>query len=104
MADAEENGTSNGFGFMHAGMAACCAIMLVPVAGFFIAGGTVAGLGGNLLVFAPIALCIGVHVAMFAMMGKSCHGTPKNTAEDASFDDAEPLPVMVHAETYDGAR
>lgn len=86
MNDQENTSAKKGFGLMHAGMAVCCAIMLLPVAGFFIAGGTIAGLMGNLGVFAPIALCIGVHVAMFAVMGKSCHGSDKSgkTKEDLS--------------------
>ena len=74
MSNTDEKNAKKGFGLMHAGMAVCCAVMLIPVAGFFVAGGTLAGLTSNLAVFAPIALCIGVHVAMFAVMGKSCHG------------------------------
>ncbi len=77
MSSSNDGAGKSGFGIMHAGMVVCCAVMLVPVAGFFIAGGTLAGLTSNLGVFAPIALCIGVHVAMFALMGRSCHGAPK---------------------------
>ena len=58
---------------MHYGMIACCSVMLLPVAGFFIAGGTIAGLWSNISVFAPLALCLGAHVFMFKVMGKSCH-------------------------------
>ena len=95
MAGSENKDAKKGFGIMHAGMAVCCAVMLIPVAGFFVAGGTIAGLGSNLAVFAPIALCIGVHVLMFAVMGKSCHGKSEKPAEDASFEDADPVPVTV---------
>ncbi len=77
MANSDDDNAKKGFGLLHAGMAVCCAVMLIPVAGFFVAGGTLAGLTSNLGVFAPIALCIGVHVAMFALMGKSCHGEKK---------------------------
>lgn len=56
------------------GMMACCAVMLVPVAAFFVAGGSVSGLWANAGVFAPLALCVGTHLVMHRMMGKSCHG------------------------------
>ncbi|WP_040819059.1 DUF2933 domain-containing protein [Litoreibacter arenae] len=69
--------------FMHYGMMACCAVMLLPVAAFFLAGGSIAQLWTNLGIFAPIALCIGVHLLMFKMMGKSCHGTKNETDREA---------------------
>lgn len=49
--------------------------MLIPLIGYFLASGTLAGLSNNLSVVVPIALCLGVHVAMFAVMGRSCHGS-----------------------------
>lgn len=58
---------------MHYGMMACCAVMLVPVAGFFIAGGTLAGFWQSAGAFAPLLLCVGAHLVMHKMMGKSCH-------------------------------
>ena len=77
---------------MHWGMMACCAVMLLPVGAFLLAGGTVAGMWSNLSLFAPIALCIGAHVLMFKMMGKSCHSTANDKASkqanDAAFEDA----------------
>jgi hypothetical protein len=77
---------------MHYGMLICCTVMLLPVAGYFLTGGTISGLWNNLAVFAPIALCIGAHVLMFVVMGKSCHSAPKKTAQDnqvdAAFEDA----------------
>ena len=87
MAHTNDNKTKKGFGLMHAGMAVCCTVMLIPIAGFFIAGGTLAGLTSNLSFLAPIALCIGAHVAMFALMGKSCHGdakTKKTTEQETA--------------------
>ena len=95
MALARRVGGEKGFGIMHPGMAVCCAIMLIPVAGLFVAGGTVAGLGGSLVVFALTALCIFRHGAMFAFTGKSCHGTSGKPTEDALFGGAESVPVMV---------
>ena len=40
MSNTDGNNTKKGFGLMHAGMAVCCAVMLIPVAGFFIAVAT----------------------------------------------------------------
>ena len=70
--------------FMHYGMMACCAVMLLPVVAFFLTGGSIAGLWTNLGLFAPIALCVGVHVLMFKMMGKSCHGSKSETQREAT--------------------
>lgn len=86
MSKPNDKNAKNGFGLMHAGMAVCCTVMLLPVAGFFVAGGTLAGLTSNLAVFAPIALCIGAHVAMFAILGKSCHGDKKSAELDAPLE------------------
>jgi hypothetical protein len=36
-------------------MMACCALMIIPIATFFVAGGTVLALNGNLAAFAPTA-------------------------------------------------
>lgn len=54
-------------------MAACCAVMLLPIAAFFIAGGTTSGLTENLAVFAPILLCVGAHLLMHRFIGGLCH-------------------------------
>jgi hypothetical protein len=97
MRDQDDTPAKKGFGLMHAGMAVCCAVMLLPVAGFFVAGGTVAGLMGNLGVFAPIALCIGVHVAMFAFMGKSCHGSEKSEKAKEDLSDIPLSPTSIPA-------
>lgn len=68
---------------MKYGMVICCSVILLPVAGFLLAGSTIAGLLTNAGLFAPIALCVGSHVLMFKMVGKSCHSskseeTPEN--------------------------
>lgn len=78
---------SSGFGLMHARMAICCAVMLLPIGAFLLAGGTIAGLFTNLGLFASIALCVGVHAVMFAVVGNSCHGK----AEDKLQTDASQL-------------
>lgn len=69
---------------MKWGMAVCCSVMLLPIAAFLIGGGTIAGLWSNATVFAPIALCIGAHVLIFKMMGKSCHAPAKKTQTEDS--------------------
>jgi len=58
---------------MKTGMWVCCAAMLVPIAGFVVANGSAGGWGQNLGAFAPLALCLGMHVAMHRVTGKSCH-------------------------------
>lgn len=58
---------------MHWGMMACCAVMLVPVLGYFLSGGGLSGLRSNALAFAPLVLCVGAHFVMHKLMGKSCH-------------------------------
>ena len=92
MQNSDQQETTGSSKLMHYGMMVCCAVMLVPVAAFLLAGGTIAGMWANLGLFAPIALCIGAHVLMFKMMGKSCHGSEKKQQEDpvadASFEDA----------------
>lgn len=65
---------------MHYGMVICCTVMLLPIALFFLAGGSIVGLWANLGLVAPIALCVGIHVVMFKMMDKSCHGSKDKTA------------------------
>jgi len=62
---------------MHIAMMACCVVMLLPIAGYFVAGGSLSGLGGNLATFAPLLLCVGGHFVMHKMMGRSCHGSDK---------------------------
>lgn len=70
---------------MHYGMMACCAVMLLPIAGYFVAGGTLAGLWGNVAAFAPLVLCVGAHLVIHKAMGKSCHNrsTAAETAENS---------------------
>ncbi len=77
--DQKSNASSK---LMHYGMMVCCAVMLLPVAAFFLAGGSIAGLWSNVGLFAPIVLCIGAHVVMFKVMGKSCHGSKDEEVQD----------------------
>lgn len=66
---------------MKWGMMACCAVMPVPVASFLLAGGTIAGLWTSAGLIAPIAICVGAHLVVHRMMGKSCH-RDRVTAQD----------------------
>lgn len=65
---------------MKLGMLACCAVMLVPLGGFLVAGGTLGGVAvaGNLGLLAPLALCLGAH----GMMGSSCHESAAATLKE----------------------
>lgn len=80
----------NGPALMRWGMIACCTVMLLPVAGFFLSGGSLAGLAANASLFAPLVLCLGMHVVMHKVMGKSCHGAPAKRRE-AEATEAETL-------------
>lgn len=86
MSDTQSQKSTGTSKVMHYGMMVCCAVMLLPVAAFFVAGGTIAGLWTNVGLFAPIVLCIGAHVLMFKMMGKSCHGSKDERANEATVD------------------
>ena len=67
------------------GMWACCTIMLIPVAGFLLAGGAGAGVPQAFTAFAPLLLCVGAHLVMHKMMVRSCHGggEAKKSSESA---------------------
>jgi len=73
-----ENAKNASRPLMKYGMWACCAVMLAPVGAYLVAGGSLAGLGGNLVAFAPLALCLGMHLVMHKFMGKSCHSSAKD--------------------------
>ncbi|SMX49733.1 DUF2933 domain-containing protein [Maliponia aquimaris] len=81
---------------MHYGMMACCALMLLPIAGYFVAGGTLSGLWGNAAAFAPLLLCVGAHLVMHKAVGKSCHSrrTATETAEDSTVETAAKQNVL----------
>lgn len=80
---------------MHYGMMACCVVMLVPIVGFLLAGGTMSGLWSNAAVFAPLLLCVGAHLLMFKVMGKSCHSTKaKDSVEEMPETVPSAIPVV----------
>ena len=81
---------------MHYGMMACCVVMLVPIVGFLLAGGTMSGLWSNAAVFAPLLLCVGAHLLMFKFMGKSCHSKEaRSEIEEVSQTVPSTIPVVV---------
>jgi hypothetical protein len=69
--------SGSGHSGAHLAMMACCVLMLLPVAGFFLAGGSLGAGGGSLAAFAPLLLCVGAHFVMHKMIGKSCHTSEK---------------------------
>lgn len=75
---------TNSSRFTRFGMTACCAIMLLPVAAFFIAGGTASGLAENLAVFAPLLFCLGVHLLLHRFIGGLCRGHTSKQENDAA--------------------
>ena len=76
----DTNRANSGHALMKYGMWACCVVMFLSVAGYFLAGGTEGGLTGKIAAFAPLLLCVGAHFVMFKMMGKSCHGASDNAS------------------------
>ena len=70
------------------GMMACCAVMAVPLIGYFAIGGSVASGGGALGAALPLLACVALHGAMFLFMGKSCHSDKKVA------DDVDPADVV----------
>jgi hypothetical protein len=68
--------------FAKFGMVACCLIMVAPIAAVLLTGGIDAVLG-NIGLFLPLAACLGMHVVMHRMMGRSCHGegSPETEAD-----------------------
>jgi membrane protein implicated in regulation of membrane protease activity len=83
-----------GLSLMNLGMVACCAVMLVPVAAFFVMGGTIAGIAGMATAFAPLLICLALHGALFLFMGKSCHGKSDETEAPAVREAATDVPAV----------
>lgn len=56
------------------GMLACCIVMFLPIAGYLLSGGTIAGLLDNVALVVPLLACVGMHFVLHRLTGKSCHG------------------------------
>ncbi len=71
-------------------MLICCAAMAV---GFF----AVIGRGGSTLsALAPLAICVGAHLVMHKVMGKSCHGSKdENTEGTVVAETVKPDPKLI---------
>lgn len=48
--------------------------MLAPLALYFIQGEMITSLSSTLALFAPLALCAGMHFVLHRSIGRSCHG------------------------------
>ena len=60
--------------FMRYGMLFCCIAMMLPIAGYLLSGGTFGGLLDNLALVVPLVACVGMHLVLHRLTGKSCHG------------------------------
>lgn len=81
---------------MKYGMWVCCAVMVLPIIAYVVAGG-VSGASEGLVAFAPLLLCVGAHLAMHRMMGRSCHGTARQAGAEDEADEAR-LTTKIAAE------
>ena len=54
-------------------MLVCCVAMTLPIAGYFLSGGTFGGLLDDLVLVVPLLACVGMHFALHRLLGKSCH-------------------------------
>lgn len=84
------NQEQTGNRFAKFGMIACCLIMAAPIAVVLLTGGVDAVLG-NIGLFLPLAACLGMHVVMHRMMGRSCHGAGSRETEADPQQDAVPI-------------
>ena len=85
----DTNRSKSGNALMKYGMWACCALMLLPVMWYFMAGGADGGLAQKIVALAPLLLCVGAHFLMHRVAGKSCHGESGDAkTEDKQIADA----------------
>lgn len=57
-------------------MWACCTIMVVPLVSYLVVAQTSITTAGLVNSAIPLVLCLGMHLVMHKMMGKSCHDKP----------------------------
>ena len=67
---------------MHIAMMACCAVMLLPVAGLFLSQG-----GVSIASLAPLLLCVGAHLMMHKFLGKNCHTESRTEKTESGLED-----------------
>lgn len=78
------SGTGRAPNLMRFGMIACCAVMLLPIAAIFLAGGGTGGPLASAGLLAPLLICLGVHFAMHRKTGRSCHGHDGGNGADSA--------------------
>ncbi|MCW9033527.1 MAG: DUF2933 domain-containing protein [Alphaproteobacteria bacterium] len=85
-----QNRLKNLFSSHNTMMLICCAAMAV---GFF----AIIGRGGSTLsALAPLAICVGAHLIMHKVMGKSCHGSEEADKEStAAAEIKNPGPKLI---------
>jgi hypothetical protein len=71
--DDQETSPKSNNRLMQRGMLVCCAAMLLPIAAYSLAGGSLLGSWGNIGVSALLLACVGAHFAMHKSAGKTCH-------------------------------
>lgn len=79
-------GQKPGNRFARLGMAACCIIMMVPIALVLLGGASIGAVFSNAGLILPLVLCLGMHFVMHRMMGRSCHGKVEE-ADDQFVDE-----------------
>lgn len=72
---------------MKLGMIVCCVVMILPILLLLPTGVGLGGLLTNWTVLLPLGLCLGIHIVMHKMMGKSCHGDHEKLASNQDEDD-----------------
>lgn len=85
-AEDEKNAKPASEKLMKYGMWICCAVMVLPIMAYLAAGG-VSGASEGFFAFAPLLLCVGAHLVMHRMMGKSCHGSAREIGAEDEADE-----------------
>lgn len=80
---------------MKLGVMACCAVMLVPLGAFLLAGVTLGGHASNLGLPAALALGLGAHVVMHRTMGRPSHDSTTGTRQKDPEQDRDPAAAVV---------
>lgn len=60
-------------GIARYAMWACCVVMALPIVALLASGG-LSGVFSSAGAFLPLVACLGLHLLMYRMMGRSCHG------------------------------
>lgn len=82
----DKTGTETSNKFMHFAMMACCILMLLPVAGVLLTGNGFSLGGLGMATVTPLLLCVGAHLVLHKMMGKSCHGKDHTAEKETRAD------------------